>query len=146
MGRSKAIGTWAESEVVKACKRAGLPAKRQVLAGANDQGDVHLPLGDELYVIEVKAGEQTRNPSWGQLDAWWAEAVTEAGNVEATDDDVEVVPLLIVRRWGSGRAEDWWCYYGNDDVSHGRVCCRFRDFLANARECEGLDPDFWTGK
>ena len=138
--------------MVKACKRAGFTAKREALGGALDKGDVQLPLSDQLWVIEVKAGEQTRNPSWGQLDAWWAEAVTEAKNVENAqpdpgDDDlpVEVIPLLVVRRWGSGKAEDWWAYY-DDGLPYSRRCCRFRDFLAACRVYEGLEPEFWAGK
>lgn len=102
---SKAIGTAAETELVKAAKRAGLKAARRALKGAGDDGDVHIALpGGATLVVEVKAGDQAANPSWGKLDAWWLEACVEASRVELG------IPVLVVKRPGSGKGEDWWAY------------------------------------
>ena len=118
MGRSKSIGTRAETEVVRAAGAAGHRAMRVPLKGRSDEGDVHIhtPKG-RLLVVEVKAGERTRNPSWAQLGAWWTEAVIEAERAGGE-------PVLVVRRWGSGKAEDWWAYVWVDDLApnpHGLV-------------------------
>ena len=105
MGQSKAIGTAAETAVVKAATAYGLHAERRALKGSGDDGDVHITLeSGYTLVVEVKSGEQTRNPSWAQLSKWWNEAVLEASRVQFG------IPVLVVRRWGSGQAADWWAH------------------------------------
>ena len=109
MSRSKDIGTWAETQTVRAFERAGIPAHRPGLRGVLDHGDVWAANG--AIVVEVKAGEQTRKPSWTQLTAWWQETLREADRVPACD-----VALLVLRRWGSGKAEDWTAYISVADL------------------------------
>lgn len=130
MNRPKKIGTAAESEVVKALHRAGIAAHRNALAGHLDEGDVHA-LGGRL-VIEVKGGAQTKRVSWRQLSEWMAEAEREASRVPACD-----IAALVVRRWGSGRAEDWHAWLTLADLlrlsaegSTTPVCLRLGDLLA----------------
>lgn len=102
---SKSIGTAAETELVKAATRAGLKAARRALKGAGDDGDVHIALPNSTtLVVEVKAGDQTDNPSWGQIDKWWVEASVEASRVEFG------IPVLVLKRPGSGKGGDWWAY------------------------------------
>lgn len=101
---SKDEGTWCETQVVKAFERAGIPAHRPGLRGVLDHGDVWAGANGQI-VVEVKGGQQTRKPSWGQLGKWWAETEVEASRVVACD-----VGLLVLRRWGSGKAEDWTVY------------------------------------
>lgn len=140
MGRSTDIGTKAETEVVRTLLRAGISAARHTKEGSKDPGDVWAKFPDwgVLYVIEVKAGEQTksatmsRTPSWGQIEKWWQEAITEAANVRAKPEVAVqykgVYPILVVRRWGSGRGEDWWAYTRLGDMA---VCARFGDLIRN---------------
>lgn len=111
MNKPKRVGTAAESEVVKALHRAGLPAHRNALAGHLDEGDIHAL--DGRLVIEVKAGEQTRKPSWRQLSEWMAETEREASRVVRCD-----LGILVVRRWGSGQAEDWHAHVHLDDLGN----------------------------
>ena len=145
MASSTAIGTKAETEVVKALHRAGLfKAKREPKGGAKDKSDVHLP-ASQYFVIEVKAGKQTKSgtmsqtPSWGQIKGWWEEAVVECQNVVAAykddyyDIDEDFVPLLVIRRWGSGKAEDWWCYFHDGTYL---LSARFGDVIDNIAKYE----------
>jgi hypothetical protein len=110
VNRPKKIGTAAEVEIVKAAARAGVAAHRTALAGINDVGDVWIDGG--RIVAEVKAGEQARKPSWPQIARWHAEADLEAGRVIQAD-----AGILIVKRWGSGRAEDWTAHLTGSDLN-----------------------------
>lgn len=110
MTKSKAIGTHGETEVVRAFERAGMAAKRYALKGSGDVGDVHV--ANSAVVVQVKAGEQTRKPSWNLIWSWWGAAVQQSDRVPECD-----VALLVLRRWGSGRAEDWTVFIGADDLA-----------------------------
>jgi hypothetical protein len=109
VSRPKDIGTWTESQIVAACQRANIPAHRVALAGIHDQGDVWLHGG--RLVVEAKGGKQTQRVSWAQLAAWLAQAEAEAGRVVQAD-----AGILVVRRWGSGKAEDWTAHAYLDEV------------------------------
>ena len=76
MNRSKSKGTAAESAVRDYLLGRGITAVRAALAGAEDRGDVHAyPTGHGYrLVIEVKAGEQTANPTMTQIRQWQEEA------------------------------------------------------------------------
>lgn len=108
---SKAKGTAAETETLRAAIRAGLTGDRAPLKGAQDQGD--LWLSGQRVVVEVKAGDQAANPSPWQLQEWMTEAVSEATRVAACD-----IAVLVVKRKGSARAEHWTAYLWATDYLH----------------------------
>lgn len=108
--RPKDVGTWTETQILRACQRAGITGHRCALAGSSDLGDLHL-LGGRI-VVEAKGGEQTRKPSWNQIHAWMRETETEAANVVTCD-----LGLLVIRRWGSGDAADWHAWTNLADLA-----------------------------
>ena len=112
--RSKAKGTAAESAVKAAAEANGIPAVRVALAGSGDQGDVWLwPVDNGAKIcIEVKAGEQAANPSWGQIDKWFREAETQAARVSDCD-----MAVLVCKRKGSGMAGDWFAWTRISDLN-----------------------------
>lgn len=102
MNRPKAIGTAAESAVVKYLRANGFPhAERRALAGSHDLGDV---TGCPGLVFEVKGGTAAKTASDGQVAAWMRE--TEAERVNARAD----LGVLVLARAGYGpeRAGAWW--------------------------------------
>ena len=99
--RSKNIGTWTETAVLKAVLPFYPDAKRVVLHGNKDEGDISL---SKDYIIEVKGGNQTRSVSDSQIDDWLDELYTEVANAGASGG------LLVVRRWGKGDPLEWWAY------------------------------------
>lgn len=100
--RPRDIGTRAETAVVKALRSYGFPlAERRALAGSHDRGDVLAAPG---FVIEVKAGKQTENPSNATIDQWLKETRIGADNSDAD------LGVLVVRRHGKGDALHWWAY------------------------------------
>lgn len=108
MNKPKAIGTAAETAVVRAARRLGFPhAERVVLHGNLDQGDVRLTPGLTAgVVVEVKGGNAARDASDLQILSWLDE--TEAERVNARAD----VAFLVTQRRGVGpaRAELWWAH------------------------------------
>ena len=111
---SKRKGTAAESAVRTAAEANGIPAVRVALAGSQDQGDVWLwPVDNGAKIcIEVKAGEQAANPSWGQIDKWFREAESEAARTPNCD-----MAVLVIRRRGSGMAGDWHAWFRMSDLN-----------------------------
>ncbi len=108
---SKAKGTRAETKVVNFLKAGGLEAKRQPLSGNKDIGDIicRMPGYDKLkpFILEVKTGKQTENPSRSQLIEWWNQADVEASNAKGN-------PILVVVRYRR-KLEDadvWFRYCG----------------------------------
>ena len=114
MNKSKAKGTAAESAVKAAAEANGIPAVRVALAGSGDQGDVWLwPVDNGAKIcIEVKAGEQAANPSWGQIDKWFREAETQAARVSDCD-----MAVRVCKRKGSGMAGDWHAWFRMSDLN-----------------------------
>jgi hypothetical protein len=108
MNKPKAIGTAAETSVVRSSRRLGFPhAERVVLHGNLDQGDVRLTPGLTAGVIvEVKGGNAARDASDLQILAWLDETETERRNAHAD------VAFLVTQRRGVGpaRAEQWWAH------------------------------------
>lgn len=100
--KPKAIGTAAETAVVRALRALGFPhAERRALTGAFDQGDI---TGTPGVCWEVKS--RNRPISDTQIDAWLAETETERINARAA------VGVLVIRRPGVGPANagSWWAY------------------------------------
>ena len=109
MNRSKQKGTAAETAVKRLAEDLDIPVRRMALAGQQDEGDVHLWNGEA--VIEVKTGDQTVKPSWNQIHAWYQQAVTEAGHSGGG------LPLLVLKRAGSGQAKDWYLYWSRAELA-----------------------------
>ena len=97
--RPKAIGTAAETAVVRYLAAHGFPAaERRALHGATDLGDI---TGTPSLCWEVKGGDAAKDASDKQVAAWSDEAREEAGNAGAT------YGFLIVQRRQKG-VRDWW--------------------------------------
>lgn len=109
--KPKKIGTAAETAVVNAAVDAGIIARRVALAGTQDQGDVHLAHG--RVVVEVKAGNAAHTASMAQVAAWYEEAALEASRVTAAD-----MAVLVVKRKGKARADDWRAFVSLADYAH----------------------------
>lgn len=108
MSLQKQAGTSAESAVVKYLHDHGHPeARRLVLAGSADQGDVWVTHG---VIAEVKHRRTTTSnagvgqPGKAELAKWMAEAETERINARAD------IAVLIVKRSGTTNVGDWWAY------------------------------------
>jgi hypothetical protein len=105
MNRAKAIGTAAETAVVRAAKERGFPwADRYALHGRADIGDVFLCPG---VIVEVKGGDWARKASDSLIDDWLTETETERINAAAP------VGFLVVQRAAVGlsnahRWSAWW--------------------------------------
>jgi hypothetical protein len=91
---SKDKGTWAEGQVVKGCHARDIPAKREVLHGNKDHGDVHIYGG--RVVVEVKW--RPNLPSPNQVAKWMQEADAEGLNAGAD------LSALVYNRPGYGAA------------------------------------------
>jgi Holliday junction resolvase-like predicted endonuclease len=110
MSKAKQIGTSAETGVRKHLLREGyseLEARRNVLTGSLDQGDVWLH--DEqhgLIVFEVKGGASAKTASHEQTIKWLEEARVECLNASGT------YGFLVTQRAGfsSDRSGNWWAY------------------------------------
>jgi hypothetical protein len=105
MNRSKAIGTAAETAVVRAARARGFPwADRYALHGRNDIGDVFLCPG---VIVEIKGGDWARKASDALIEDWLAETERERINAQAP------VGFLVVQRAAVGAANAqrwsaWW--------------------------------------
>lgn len=105
MNRAKAIGTAAETAVVRAARPRGFPwADRYALHGGKDIGDVFLCPG---VIVEVKGGEWARRASDTLIDDWLTETERERVNAGAP------VGFLVVQRAAVGainahRWSAWW--------------------------------------
>jgi hypothetical protein len=102
VNKPKAIGTAAETAVVRALRRLGFPgAERRALTGALDQGDVTGCVG---ICWEVKGGAAARTASDGQVAEWLAETEKERANAGAD------IGVLVLQRSGVGaaNADRWW--------------------------------------
>ena len=111
VNRSKAIGTSAESAVVKVCKRLGFPdAHRNSLHGSVDIGDIWV---HPHVVIEVKGGQAANTASDGQLDAWMRETRTERNSHDAD------IGILVTTRKGVGpaNADRWHAYMTLEELN-----------------------------
>lgn len=107
---SKAKGTAFESALVAHIEAAGFPARRVALAGAADQGDIHVHDGDgDLHVLEAK----------NRRGYAVAEAVDQA-KAEAANAG-SVFPVAVLKRNGVG------------DVGRSFVVMELDDWLAGLR-------------
>lgn len=110
---SKQKGTRAETKVVRYLQSCGFTARRQALAGSDDQGDIEAisPQGDR-FIIEVKAGKQTTAPNRTQLVDWCNQAMVEAKNAGG-------LPILVVVRYGRALLDaDVYIPWGDHERDH----------------------------
>jgi Holliday junction resolvase-like predicted endonuclease len=89
---SRRKGNRAEVEVVAALKRAGWAAVTSRNARDGTQGGADV-ITDFPMVIEVKSVART------DLSGWWRQAQDQAG---------DELPVVIHKRVGHAKAEDWW--------------------------------------
>lgn len=117
MNRSKAKGTAAETAVVRYMLSRGITATRAPLHGSQDRGDVWAFPTDHGHrlVIEVKAGDQTANPTMVQVRAWQHEVNIEAARVPDAD-----AAVLVLKRKGSAKPADWPAWVTVGDVESWR--------------------------
>lgn len=108
MSKAKAIGTRAETAVRNYLLSRGyteFEARRNVLTGSEDQGDVWLiePKRGPI-IFEIKGGQMAKTASWEQMLKWYAESQREADNANAN------FGFLVTQRAGVGypRAGQWW--------------------------------------
>lgn len=116
MSKAKAIGTRAETAVRNYLLSQGfteLQARRNVLSGSDDQGDVWLESKHGLIVFEVKGGNMAKNASYEQCLKWMQEAERERSNARAS------FGFLVTQRAGVGypRAGQWWAYVNVGDLA-----------------------------
>ena len=92
--KSKAKGTRVETKIRKYLEEHGFTARRQALAGCDDEGDLEAYAPDSLekMIIEVKAGKQTTAPSRSQIEEWCRQAIVEAENAGGS-------PVLVIARY-----------------------------------------------
>lgn len=135
MNRPKAIGTAAETAVVRYLQANGFPhAERRAMRGTLDCGDI---TGTPGICWEVKGGEAARSASDGLIDQWLDE--TERERVNARAD----VGVLVVQRRGIGPANagSWWAItpvsVGGEIVP---VRWLLRDYALGLRSSDYGDP------
>ena len=89
---SRRKGNAAEVEVVKALERAGWTAVTSRAARGGFQ------LGEDI-ITDFPASIEVKNHTRLDLSGWWGQAVEQAGDKP---------PVVIHKRVGKGKAEDWW--------------------------------------
>lgn len=97
VNKPKAIGTKAETAVVRAARKRGFPgADRITLSGHKDRSDVRLTLGLTAgVVVQVKGGKYA-NASDNQIRTWLESTETERQNAGAA------IAFLVTQRPGIG--------------------------------------------
>lgn len=108
MSKSKALGTQAESAIVRFLQDNGYPhAERRALYGLNDMGDILVEPG---LIIEAKVRHpKNSNAAVGQpgpeeLEGWLKELDAEMRNAKVDRG------LLVVKRKGTTNPGEWWAY------------------------------------
>jgi hypothetical protein len=108
VNRPKAIGTAAETALVRHARGNGFPnADRLTLSGTSDRGDLRLTTGLTAgVVVESKAGNAAMDASDAQIGAWLDETERERVNAGAA------VALLVTKRrgYGAARCGHWWAH------------------------------------
>jgi len=124
---SKNKGTAAESAVVRYLTEHKVLAKREILHGNSDHGDVHVHTKKGLVVLEVKSYKAWASANL--IEKWLVEADVEGVNAGAD------ASALVVKRPGSGaanagdwlvyvRADEWeWLAYDRDATPTNRWVC-----------------------
>lgn len=110
MSKAKNIGTRAETAVRNYLLTRGydeLQARRNVLSGSQDEGDIWLNDPESgLIVFEIKGGDMAKKASFEQCVKWLEEAERERDNAGGN------YGFLVTQRAGVGypRSGEWWAY------------------------------------
>lgn len=112
MGKSKDIGTRAETAVVRYLHSIGYTrAQRLPLAGA-DIGDI--TLGDYGVMLQVKSGSTAEQASDQKILSWLSEAQVQAVHGKWSGF------FLVTKRKGfgltGGRVGGWWLHWFHGEV------------------------------
>lgn len=126
MSKAKRIGTKAETMVVKYLQEKGFKdVRRVVLNGRNDKGDIHVGSSDNPSMIfEVKS--RKNEATYKEVESFMQELKTEAINVWGKDLENHAKSLLVIKRPGKGKVDDWWAIWEQDNIN---VRCRFGDLI-----------------
>lgn len=106
VNKPKQIGTAAETAIVRTAQRLGFPgARRLVLTGANDQGDIELTPN---IIIEAKGGTAAETASHERINTWLQETAKETHN-----HPTATIGFLITKRKGHGHsnAQNWHAHF-----------------------------------
>ena len=131
MSKAKAIGTAAETAVVKYLQSLGWEnVQRVVLHGKDDLGDIHVGNPDHPHtVIEVKS--RKNEATYKEVEEFMEELENEAVHTwhrENWRNDELHHAYLIIKRPGKGKVEDWWICW--KEVKDGcTLRARVGDFL-----------------
>ena len=98
---NKRKGSQWETDLVKYFRAKGLKATRLARTGRNDEGDVELDTGQQVFVVEAKNAQRL------DLAGWTKEANVEAANWDKHRDygDPTAMPVVVVKRRNSGAAK-----------------------------------------
>jgi hypothetical protein len=100
MGKSKAIGTQGETDVVNYLKMWWNAADRRILAGEHDRGDI---TGVSGVCMQVKAGRAAERAGYKAIRDWLAETEEQARNCDIREPGGNFhIPVLVVKRAGKG--------------------------------------------
>ncbi len=102
MSKSRAIGTRAETAVVRWLQANGWPlAERRALHGALDQGDI---TGTPGICWEVKGGDEAKDAGDRLIASWLDDTEVERCNADAE------IGVLVQQRRGHACPGRWWAW------------------------------------
>lgn len=103
--KPKAIGTRAETKVVRFLEEHGIKAERRALHGNQDLGDILVPEWNNI--LEVKAGKQTDKYNRKLKEEWLKQTVDEACNASSKDNLFEGFLVIAVHGRSTKDYEVW---------------------------------------
>ena len=135
MSKAKAIGTAAETAVVKyfSEKMGWDDVARVVLHGKDDKGDIHVgPTNNPRIIFEVKS--RKNECTYKEVEEFMQELDAECRNTWGEDYMLREPyrGYVIIKRPGKGKVEDWWlcwkpvCEFEPNNVT---VRCRLGDYF-----------------
>lgn len=131
VNKPKAIGTAAETAVMKYLRENGFPkAERRALRGVYDAGDI---TGCDYLCFEVKAGEAAMTADDRTIDIWMEQTASETEFAKAD------YGILIIRRRGKGSPGDWWAYIQSSAFAQLIVEINPDDIQVEYVNCQGMD-------
>lgn len=108
MGTAKAKGTKFETDIVKYLESCGFTtARRVVMHGANDNGDLHIGTEPNIPDIVLECKNYTRDLPYKMVEDFVNEAWIEYCHALKTDSPDNYRALLIVKRINLGVADSW---------------------------------------
>lgn len=126
MSYAKAKGTSFESALVKYLIECGFSdARRIVLHGGNDQGDIQLgEVNNPRFVIEAKS--YGREYPYKMIEDFVQEAHIEYQNAHLDQHLNQYCALLVAKRVNLGVADSWLCWKNEHRVT---IRCRLGDIV-----------------